>query len=690
MFILESNNSLTIVIPTVGRLSLVETLNCINKSSILPEKVLVVVPKEYADSIDKMNLQYNWLKIIRTDFKGQVRQRIHGFSLSKTKYTIQLDDDCFIQKHCIKNLLIKAESLDDNFCIGPIFIDKGSNLDYFRLVKGNRLLTSPNNMLRKLFNKFLHGRKRFSSGIITQSGMIIHPNRFESPSDLYKVEWLCGGMILHQTKNLIKENYYPFSGKAYCEDLMHSELIKRKNVEIYISQDSFVTHDYEQVQTNRDSRLIYSLVDLINEQFSWFRAMKYFMRLTGRPIIRLYLMNIFNILRLIKDAIMRRILGRNLGPDQNKVCHIISNLGQGGAENALFRHITNDTSDVEHFVISLMDSGHYGKKLKNLGVRVYTLNMPRGRVKFLRALRLYRVLRNEKPKIVQTWMHHADLFGGLIAKIARIKTVYWCIRGPYNSNILSNTTKLTAFLCVIFSYFIPKKIISNSYYARDSYIKIGYPRRKIKVIQNGYSNRFLSRVHKARDSLIKEFDLDPNLPIFGMIARYDPFKDHKTLLKSLALLKKDHNFNCFLIGNNVDSNNSELVSMIDLLGLSNNVHMLGAKDNVSHFMSAFDIHILSTLDESFPNVVAESMLCGTPCVVSNVGDVNMIVSGYGWISDPGNSVSLYNTISESLREYFFNDLSKKNLLEENCISHIKSNFSFKKMIYSFNLAWFYE
>ena len=48
-------------------------------------------------------------------------------------------------------------------------------------------------------------------------------------SDLIETDWLPGGCILHLKNNLVMFDYYPFKGKAFCEDLIHSHFLKKKN-----------------------------------------------------------------------------------------------------------------------------------------------------------------------------------------------------------------------------------------------------------------------------------------------------------------------------------------------------------------------------------------------------------------------------------------------------------------------------
>lgn len=63
----------------------------------------------------------------------------------------------------------------------------------------------------------------------------------------------------------------------------------------------------------------------------------------------------------------------------NKILHIITGLNDGGAEAALFR-LCKANKGNRHHVISLMDNGKYGEKLRAEGIDVNVLNMPQGKV----------------------------------------------------------------------------------------------------------------------------------------------------------------------------------------------------------------------------------------------------------------------------------------------------------------------
>ena len=53
-------------------------------------------------------------------------------------------------------------------------------------------------------------------------------------NELYQTEWLPGGCILHYKNNLYLKNYYPFIGKAYCEDLIHSYYLRKNNIKLFV------------------------------------------------------------------------------------------------------------------------------------------------------------------------------------------------------------------------------------------------------------------------------------------------------------------------------------------------------------------------------------------------------------------------------------------------------------------------
>ena len=77
----------------------------------------------------------------------------------------------------------------------------------------------------------------------------------------------------------------------------------------------------------------------------------------------------------------------------------------------------------------------------------------------------------------------------------------------------------------------------------------------------------------------------------------------------------------------MDLNNKELLSIIEEFNLTSNIFLLGQLSEVDLVYNFLDITILSSINgrEGFPNVLIESMACGTPCVATDTGDAKHII-----------------------------------------------------------------
>ena len=370
-----------------------------------------------------------------------------------------------------------------------------------------------------------------------------------------------------------------------------------------------------------------------------------------------------------------------------RILHIISGLKRGGAETQLFR-ICKFDQDNDHIVVSLSNKQGYGDILEKLNVPVYALNFSSGRINISGLIKLYRIMKQLKPDVVQTWMNHADLIGGIIARIAGIKNIFWgvhqtiLIKGKSKASTIM-IVKLNAFL----SYLIPNKIIYCAEKSREVHELIGFKKSKGVVIQNGYD----INIFYQNDSLAKDFRDKLKIPqdafIIGHVASYDPLKGQDTLIKSLSsLLKRKIKFIAILVGTNLDHLNYDLVTSLKDNGLSDNVYLLGIRDDILSIMNAIDLFLLSSISEAFPNVLNEAMLCGTPCLTTNVGDAALIVDKTGWIVEPRDSTGMADACVHALNEKEKNSEHWKNR-KESCRKRIIENFSFEKMINKYKEIW---
>lgn len=272
------------------------------------------------------------------------------------------------------------------------------------------------------------------------------------------------------------------------------------------------------------------------------------------------------------------------------------------------------------------------EKIRDLGVPVTGLDMPRGRPTWSGLRQLYLHLKRGQPEVVQTWMYHANLIGGVVAWLAGIDRIFWNIRSStLELGRDKRTTIYTSQLCAWLSAWLPDRIITCAREAGRVHADIGYDASKMIVVPNGFDTDQYRPDEQRRTRVREELTLD-SIPVVGLVARYHPQKDHRTFLRAAAqLAERFGEIQFVLCGSDVTWENRELVSWIDEHGLRDYMKLLGEREDIASVMNSFDVSVLSSATgEAFPNVVGEAMACGIPCVVTRVGDSAEIVGETGF------------------------------------------------------------
>lgn len=369
------------------------------------------------------------------------------------------------------------------------------------------------------------------------------------------------------------------------------------------------------------------------------------------------------------------------------VMHVISNLYDGGAEGALYR-LCLHSPGFKHVVVCMMDEGKYGPMLEAAGVDVHCLRMPQGKPTWRGVHHFWRLLRGLRPDVVQTWMYHADLMGGVMARLRGVRKIFWGIRhGNLTPGTVKGSTIKVAKLCSRLSTWIPTRIVSCSQQAMESHTVIGYDKSRMTVIPNGYELSRYAPDASARARLRAQWGVAENTFLLGMVARFNAQKDHANLISALQQLKqKGTAFHCVLVGTGMDSGNPDLQVLLKKYAVTDVVSLLGRRDDVPAVMNALDLHVLSSLGEAFPNVLAEAMACGTPCVTTDVGDAAYIVGETGWVVLPQNSAALADALLQARHVWEVSpdvwssrgEASRKRIVE---------NFSIERMAQAYAAVW---
>ena len=335
-----------------------------------------------------------------------------------------------------------------------------------------------------------------------------------------------------------------------------------------------------------------------------------------------------------------------------KVIHVIAGLGVGGANMMLYKLLLGtDRASFETQVVSLIDIGPIGKRIQDLGVPVRALGMRRGVPNLFVVLRLARWLKRDHLDVIQTWGYHADLVGGLAARLAGSIPVAWGIR---HSNFDPKTTKRmtiwTAMVCARLSRWLPTRIVCCSHASRRTHTQMGYAADKMVVIPNGFDLAAFRPDPGARVSVRRELDIPAEAPLIGLVGRFHPQKDHSNFFHAAANLHARLPESHFLLcGDGISWENSELAGWIEAVGIHDCCHLLGQREDIPRLTAALDLACTSASHgEAFPNVIGEAMACGVPCVVTDVGDSAIIVGETGVVVPPKDPQALADGWSQLL------------------------------------------
>jgi len=383
------------------------------------------------------------------------------------------------------------------------------------------------------------------------------------------------------------------------------------------------------------------------------------------------------------------LIERQPRSDPVRVCHVITGLGAGGAEAVLYRLVKADDQNTHHVISLLDDLGFYGGRLTAAGVRCDALNLPRGHVS-TRGLRLlHRRLREANPDIVQTWMYHADLVGGLAARLAGLRSVVW---GVHCSNLergmISRSTRTIARLSGALSRFIPARIICCSEMARRVHADLGYVRTKMVVIPNGIDLSEFTPDASLRERTRRELHIHPDEVLLGMVSRWDVQKDHANLIGGLKVLAQDGpgQWRCVLVGAGMTPENADLRALLRAAGVEDRMCLLGTRRDIPAIMNALDVHVLSSSGEAFGNVTVEAMACGVPAVVTAVGAGPFIVGETGWVVPPSDPSRLAGAIREAIAVRLTSPLNWR-ARQTAARERITANFGLGHMVTAYRSVW---
>jgi glycosyltransferase involved in cell wall biosynthesis len=257
-------------------------------------------------------------------------------------------------------------------------------------------------------------------------------------------------------------------------------------------------------------------------------------------------------------------------------------------------------------------TGDYMEGLRAAGVPTMSVDMevPISPFRDLGALKdLRQALKRLRPDLVSTHSAKAGILGRLAARSLGLPVIFTAHGWAFTDGIPAPRARMYSWIEWLATPLASKIITVSDYDRRLAILRRVAPSEKLITIHNGMPD--IPVEHRA----------DPSRsPVrMVMIARFEPQKDHPTLLHALAGLRTEQ-WHLDLIGDGpLLAQARELSSR---LGLSDRVQFWGQRKDVAARLAEAQLALLITKWEGFPRSILEAMRAGLPVIASSVGGVS--------------------------------------------------------------------
>lgn len=284
---------ISVVIATLGGEILNTTIAHLNQGEGVPAEILICIPEPEAANADSITAVDN-VYVIKTPCRGQVAQRAVGLGMASYPYVMQFDDDVILPPDTLKVLYETLLAKGAGNVVAPFFRLQLTGEDGTRYANGLR------GLLRDCHASLVCGAQfgRNRQGKISSSGIGFGVPMSSGDERVVELDWLPGGVALCHKTDLITDDYYPFPGKAFSEDLIHSILWRRQGCRLWTVLDVSAT------------------IDVTVESFVWksvlgrYKAHAYVAQLAGGSVWRTRLWFLLYSIMNLRQIFIQNFVGR--------------------------------------------------------------------------------------------------------------------------------------------------------------------------------------------------------------------------------------------------------------------------------------------------------------------------------------------------------------------------------------------
>jgi len=335
-----------------------------------------------------------------------------------------------------------------------------------------------------------------------------------------------------------------------------------------------------------------------------------------------------------------------------KIMLLTRSMAVGGAQRqlcVLCRELMRDGHDVSVLVYYSGDPLH--ADLTKLGVPVIDLRKQGRWRNFAFLWRLVRTVRHAKPDVIYAHLPAPNLLALMLKYLGCGAAIVCGVRAS-GMNV-ARTEWLTRLTLWLERRLVPRAdlVIANSRVGAH-YISRGTAPTIVDVIENGIDTQAFAFDTEGRHRMRADWGATETTAVIGCVARLDPMKDHTTLLHAFSLLLRAlPGARLVCVGTFAEPYHSRLLALAGQLLPADSVKWIEREPRLSDVYSGLDaLCLTSAYGEGFPNVVAEAMACGVPCVATDVGDTARILSSADFLVPVGDREAIARALLAALKQ----------------------------------------
>ncbi len=355
---------------------------------------------------------------------------------------------------------------------------------------------------------------------------------------------------------------------------------------------------------------------------------------------------------------------------KKRIVHVTFDMGIGGAEQVIYNLIENTDSSAYEVSVLCTDQhiGAFGIQLQKKGYCVEAMSRKPG-FDFSLIKKIHDYILSRKIDVLHCHQYTPYIYGLFGAALTPCKVIFTEHGRFYPDRRKLKRVIVNPFLSLMTAY-----ITAISSATRDALIRFeNFPSRKIKVVYNGISD---AKYRLPRDTNVrKSLGISENAYILGTVARLDPIKNQKMMIKALKIVRRSFP-ETFLIIVGDGPERETLKNFASELQVSSHVVFTGFREDTHLFYRNMDMFLLTSFSEGTAMTLLEAMASCLPCIATNVGGNPEIVRDRetGFVIPGDNEEILAEKII-----YLFEEKSMREKMGQAGRRRFEENFTAKKM-----------